>query len=347
MYAARVDRGVNMRPAPWYLLVIAAAFIWRSEACAQPKAALLPAVLDTVRLQADTLQSLFIWVARSIRYDKSTIPSGPGPGTSEEVINEALTNRSGVCEHFAELFAGSARILGYQAHVIHGYANTDPSEGHAWVTIRTKNGWREFDPTWGAGYMTDSVYHPHLDLKWCNVPSDTMRKSHTALEPVWSKTRESIAAQDSIIAEYFSMDTLHRAKADMAYLEQLEPHPIVKEYKEYVMQVVAVFTWKKGVEQLNEAVAALNAFIDRKNHYFRKPRWDDGTIARNSSELVRLAGIACSTLAEVDTLQIEDPGLFRNAVDQAATVDQMAQHERAVAERYLNTWRPIRPSVLW
>jgi hypothetical protein len=307
---------------------------------------LLSAALDTVQLEGDTILDLFKWVARTIRYEE--LPHSPGyPRTSNVLINEALVNGYGVCEHFAELFAAAVMASGYRAHVVHGFTEQSDSEGHAWVTIRTKNGWREYDPTWGAGYMIDSVYHPQLDLKWFDVSSDSMRKSHTPLQPVWSMTYLSIAQQDSVVETYFGMDTLHRSLANITYLEQLVPNPKIKDYLEYNRALVALFSWKNGIDQLNEAVIALNDFIDCRSHYFRKPRWDDDTIERKSSDLVRLTSIAQTTLTGVDSTRIQDQELYLDSLDHAEKVDQMAQMERAIAVKYLNTWKPIRASVLW
>lgn len=184
-------------------------------------------------------------------------------------------------------------------------------------------------------------------MRWFAVPSLAMRKTHTPLEHVWSVDPRSISAQDSMVELYFNMDTLQRAKAEITYLEQLAQLPVVKEYMEYMRNAIVALTWKKSSEELNEAVIALNSFTDRRSHYFRKPRWDDETIDRKSADLVRLISIARSTFAEIDSSRIEELELFRDFVDHAEKMNQMALKERTIAVRYLNTWRPVRASALW
>lgn len=123
-----------------------------------PTSPVLSAALDSVRFDGDTLLDLFKWVARTIRYeDRMDAPTHLV--TSEVLINEALVNRSGVCEHFAELFAAAARAYGYRAHVVHGFTEHDDSVGHAWVAVRTTNGWFEYDPTWGSGNLSPGPEH--------------------------------------------------------------------------------------------------------------------------------------------------------------------------------------------
>lgn len=310
-----------------------------------PSTSLLPTALDSVVYERDTLLDLFKWVARTVRYCEREDTSVRSMA-AEEFVNEALMNGSGVCQHFAELYAAAARASGYHAHVINGYTDAKDTQGHSWVAIRTAQGWREFDPTWGAGYLMDSIYHPRLNLRWFNLSRDSMRTTHFPMEPVWAGSLKTKVQQDSAVAFYLAMDTLERAKVSLAYLTQQKATPIVLLLQDHQRNTIVFYTWTAGALQLNEAIASLNVYVERKHQYFRKPRWSDERINGASLELVRLAEMAQATLAEVDRSHIHDQEQFQIVESHAGGILQRCKDERSIAVRYLETWRPIRSYVL-
>jgi hypothetical protein len=85
------------------------------------------------------LLALHGMVHKSIRYDRSYFP-----GTTEEI----LTRRTGDCKAYAQVFCAGARRLGYPARVVHGLlASHDGYYAHAWVTVKSSEGWQDWDPT--------------------------------------------------------------------------------------------------------------------------------------------------------------------------------------------------------
>lgn len=78
-------------------------------------------------------------VHRSIRYERRYFP-----GTSSEILSRG----TGDCKAYAQVFCAGARRLGYPARVVHGLlASPDGYYAHAWVTVKTAAGWRDWDPT--------------------------------------------------------------------------------------------------------------------------------------------------------------------------------------------------------
>lgn len=306
----------------------------------------LHAALDTVHFEADTLKGLFIWVAKAIRYAKPEKQDSLHPGTERDLIHEALANRSGVCEHFATLYVHAARAMGYEAYTVQGYTTADPDVGHVWALVRTKDGWREFDPTWGAGYFTGHIYHPHIDFRWYDVVGDTMRKTHIPVVPFLQQRKGARGTLDSLVARYFAMDTLHRAEWELEYVRQMQPNQLTLRYERYLRRLIAIHGWRMGVEELAKAVDAYNAYVGRRLHFFRKPRWDDRVIEEKSLGIVQLAKAARDTLARVDTMVLDDTGPFQGHMAQAEDLLRRAIHERSLAVKYLDTWPPFRNSVL-
>jgi len=78
-------------------------------------------------------------VHRAIRYDRRYFP-----GTTREILDRG----TGDCKAYAQVFCAGVRRLGFPARVVHGLlASHDGFYAHAWVTVKTRNGWQDWDPT--------------------------------------------------------------------------------------------------------------------------------------------------------------------------------------------------------
>ena len=89
------------------------------------------------------------WVKRNIKYDISY-------GGKQMSIEEILTKRIGVCDHFAQLYNALLHSINIPAVFVGGYAfNNENSfknpkfSRHAWSLIKINSKWIPIDPTWG------------------------------------------------------------------------------------------------------------------------------------------------------------------------------------------------------
>lgn len=103
---------------------------------------ILEAMLSTLPISVtdnSRLLALHGMVHRSIRYDRSYFP-----GTTEQI----LTRKTGDCKAYAQVFCAGARRLGFPARVVHGLlASHDGYYAHAWVAVKSSDGWQDWDPT--------------------------------------------------------------------------------------------------------------------------------------------------------------------------------------------------------
>lgn len=104
--------------------------------------------------EIDRLHELMHTVARDISY---TI-GATGPETTAE---QALAQRSGVCQDHVHVFIAAARKMGYPARYISGYLRMDDrveqAASHAWAEAYVSGlGWISFDPA--NGISTDERY---------------------------------------------------------------------------------------------------------------------------------------------------------------------------------------------
>jgi len=108
-------------------------------------------------------RALYRWVAGHIGYDVEGFRNGrPGDPSADSV----LVRRTSVCQGFATLAEALGAAMGLEIHVVsgwskgYGYTAGQTFAGppnHAWDAVRVAGAWRLMDPTWGAGYLDESL----------------------------------------------------------------------------------------------------------------------------------------------------------------------------------------------
>jgi hypothetical protein len=108
-------------------------------------------------------RALYRWVAGHITYDAAGFRSGqPGDLSPEAVLHRGRS----VCEGFARLTKALGEAMGLEIEVVSGWSKGygytpgqtfDGPTNHAWNAVRIDGKWRLMDPTWGAGYLDESL----------------------------------------------------------------------------------------------------------------------------------------------------------------------------------------------
>ncbi len=145
------------------------------------------------KTDAEKITAIFNYVANTVKYDYTlyntenareaageSIPHVEGE--RDLMLDDILTSKTGVCEHYAVLMAGMLRSLGIPCKVVHGGVpkSDGGSEGHGWVSVSPdvtglnktalgagtdEDGWIRLDPTWGstasarADAANDEIHH--------------------------------------------------------------------------------------------------------------------------------------------------------------------------------------------
>ncbi|GAB3583717.1 transglutaminase family protein [Calidifontibacter terrae] len=107
----------------------------------------------------NALQHVYELIYADFNYQK-------GATSNATTLDEVLTSKEGVCQDFAHLAVGMARVVGLPSRYVSGYIETVPPAGkqklagsdatHAWTSIRTPLGWVDLDPT--NNHFADSRY---------------------------------------------------------------------------------------------------------------------------------------------------------------------------------------------
>jgi Transglutaminase-like superfamily len=137
----------------------------------------------------DKTRAIYFWIASNIRYDLAMVKNPKPYHNAQELVDEVLVRRQGVCQNYAELFDACCKSIGLKSCVIVGYTRDSLGKvnplGHAWNAIEIDNQYTLIDVTWAAGYVQNGVYvHRFRDLYFMQSPSDFIH-THIPFDPIW------------------------------------------------------------------------------------------------------------------------------------------------------------------
>lgn len=125
------------------------------------------------KTDAEKITAIFNYVSSTIKYDYALVAEEDAKEAAGEtnvgsdrdlILDHILTNKTGVCQHYAVLMAGMLRSLGIPCKVVSGSLRTSNGEtgAHAWVSVSPDvtglnktalgagtdaDGWIRLDPT--------------------------------------------------------------------------------------------------------------------------------------------------------------------------------------------------------
>lgn len=151
--------------------------------------------------QAEKARAIYSWIAFNIEYDVALMGKQKPTRffyTSEADLlsqktkhlikkaNTTIRKGSGVCEHYATLYAVTAFYCGLDSYIIGGKANNGENiEGHAWNSVKIGNKWYLIDATWGAGYIDEGVFVQKFKPHFFMANPEQFSKTHTPIFERW------------------------------------------------------------------------------------------------------------------------------------------------------------------
>lgn len=252
----------------------------------------------------EKIRAVFYWTASSISYDVENRDVRTYTGTLENRMNIALKNKTGICNDYAEIFKDIATKVGINTFVISGYTkynNTILSRPHAWCGAKIGAKWYVFDPTWGAGYVNNTVFVKAIDNYYFKVEPSKIISSHMPFDYMWQflpypiSNKEFYNGQtqmnpskkrfdfDLEISRYSTLSELEQLKGSS---ERLKNNGVLnamisdrlsyeRKKIEYYNQVKSLKEFKEVVTLYKEGISQLNAFIDYRNRQFKPLHSDD------------------------------------------------------------------------
>ena len=240
--------------------------------------------------------AIYSWVTANMKYDTDSsriINTGVYPDAK---ITVAFKRRKGVCENFAAIFNDICLQSGLTSFVINGYTKQGgkvDKTGHVWCAVPINKNWYLFDPTWDEGN--------EMSPKYFMAPPSQFIESHMPFDQLWQLLNYPITHEqfyrgnlfknknipylnfsDSVNA-YIQMDSLQKLKSAVIRIEKLgiynkrieENFKLLKSNIEMMRQDEELDFYNSAVEDLNDATAILNNFVEYHNKQFIPEKSDD------------------------------------------------------------------------
>jgi len=206
----------------------------------------------------------------------------------EDILEDALTEGVGVCQHYSELFHALSKATGIKSYVIAGYTRQNGkvrSTAHSWNALLIDDKWRLFDPTWGGGYSQGNEYVHRFTEEYFLVAPDKMLKSHMPYDPLFQFSNEVITHKDfkegkfeghiKMFDDYRQALARHNELPEQAQLKEAmkriqrvwSGQETVEKYYNFLKQNYNVHLANEQVNLHNKAANILNEGVDIFNRY--------------------------------------------------------------------------------
>ena len=234
------------------------------------------------------LLAAFYWTANNISYDVNFDIQNAQNVSSEININHALQRHSGVCMHYAEVLNSIANQLRIETYIVSGIVKNHgriSGLSHAWCVAKLNNSWYAFDPTWGAGYVSQNRFYKKYNSSFFKMKTDEVIATHFPFDYMWQLTRNPIDLKEFMgskkhgsgndfdfekaLANWKKLDEVEQTKTTYSRTTNNEANLLnVKNYRLYMEQKINVDELNSIVTAYNLATKNLNHFIDYRNKRF-------------------------------------------------------------------------------
>ena len=263
-------------------------------------------ISDSFKTDTEKIRAVFYWTATNISYDVPNMFEPNQLQSSQEKIENTLKTKKGVCIHYAEVFNDISNKIGIKCQIIQGYTKQNgkvANLSHAWCAAQIENKWFVFDPTWGAGGVTNGKFVKKLNNAYFKAEPSKIIATHMPFDYLWQFLNYPITNEDFYAGKiqldktkkYFDFEKeielyLKKSENDQLFetaerIEKngiknamiLESYNVKKSQWGTAMQNANVEKINSIVAELNEAVLLLNDFIMYRNKKF-KPTFSDEKI---------------------------------------------------------------------
>jgi hypothetical protein len=294
--------------------------------------------------EEEKYRALYVWIANNIQYDIRRYHADIDYSSQFNFVEDVMNTRSGVCQHYAELFHAMCKVLGLVSYVVGGYTYQDIGDeksGHAWNLVRYDSLYAFIDPTWASGYVTDNRYvHEFRDKYFLVAPRDFI-KSHIPIDPLWQCLLNPIdhaafKAKDfsgldqlgkfhfiDSIARYNQQDQLNRlSSANRRIAPHVKVNLIVLQQYQQNLKNISYLKFNKGIDTLNYAISFYNDYINAKNNMFLEPPMSDEVIKYTINEAHKSLRFAEGLL---NSIQSRDKQMLQNLRDTQRSIHEMSR----------------------
>lgn len=321
--------------------------------------------------QTDKARAIYIWVAHNIKYDLVKMNANDVYFNTQELVDEALLKRKGVCANYAQLFHSCCQSAGLQSYVINGYTALEgkvANQSHAWNAIKIGKLFYNIDVTWAAGYLQNEKYvHSFRDEFFMIKPAEFI-KTHIPFDPIWQFSNNPISHADFAKTDFskLQLTSTFNFNDSIEMLEKLnQMEKMVRENKRifhcgitnslietqfaYNQKSIENYKYNKMIEKFQKSQDIFNKSIEDFNYYIlSKNKQFENTSLKDSIILEMLA----SSRKNMETAESGLKDIYSSSSELNQSLNEMKtaieklkvnlQNEELFVQKYINTWKPLR-----
>jgi hypothetical protein len=318
-----------------------------------------------LKTDIEKARALYIWLSHNIQYNLSQKNAEISYSSVDEIIDEALKTRLGVCQHYAELFYAMAQSVGLDTYVITGYTRNKAGEisdlGHAWNGISIDSKHYLIDVTWAAGYEQNGKYVHQFRDDYFLISPENMIQSHMPFDPVFQFLNNPLNNKEFISKDFsklekpgnFAFNDTIQQERKFTRLEQLEfssrriktngiQNKLIQKQLNNNLLQIATIKYNTAIDTLNYGVENYNLYVTHKNKQFRNPTLEDKYIEELIEKAERAAFTANEMLYGLLSPSQELNTLIADVRRKLTAIMPDLKKEKEFVEKYLNTWKPFR-----
>jgi hypothetical protein len=330
-------------------------------------------ITDNFKTDSEKIRAVFYWTATNISYD---VPNMFAPNqfeSAQQKIENTLKSKKGVCIHYAEVFNDISNKIGIKCRIIDGYTKQNgkiDNLSHAWCAALIDNKWFVFDPTWGAGVVTNGKFVKRLNNSFFKAEPSKIIASHMPFDYLWQfsnypitnaefyagkiqvdKTKKYFDFEKEI-AHYYKISENDQLFESAARVEKnglknamiLEYYNFKKNQWNTSMQNANIDKLNAIVTELNEAVVQLNDFIMYRNKKF-KPAFSDEVINRMIQTPREKLAKCQNDIFKIGTVGVENASNLTSVKKTIAQALVQADEHVAFVKDYLSKSKLVRKTM--
>lgn len=246
---------------------------------------------------ADKAQAIYYFCTHQISYDvNNEYNDGAVLQSPVDFAQLALKKKSGICEHYAQLFKALSLACNIECMVIQGLCKTPGNTSlmaHSWNIIKLNNQYQMVDATWGAGYVSANTFTKNFDSKWYLMPAQKFMETHDPYDYLWQLNNNIVSHEQFInnnnqgflisdfaysdsIASFIQKDTLQQFQAELMRIVNNPCKDVFVNNRILLLQnnieIIKVNNqiafFNKGSRDFNIAVEKYNNYIESRNKKF-------------------------------------------------------------------------------
>lgn len=312
----------------------------------------------------EKVRAIYYWISHNIKYDMGMIASNKSFTSTQELVDDVLKRRQGVCANYAELFHACCKSVGVESFVVSGFTSQNgklDEISHAWNAVLIDGKYYFIDATWAAGHEDKGKYiHEFNDQFFLIAPAEFI-KTHMPFDPIWQFLNNPLTNKEFENGDFAKLKTPSNYSYSDSIKIQKELNPIdrlvrqnrrtsksgltnslVRDFVAHNQQNIVSLKYNQAVEVFNKSVEDFNYYILCKNKQFDGTNMKDEKIlellynSRQKLESVeKTIGFLNSDNGDVNRMMKEMEFSIKEMKSKLAVEDSFV-------DKYIKTWKPFR-----